>query len=492
MTVHLVGAGPGDPGLITVRGLELVRRADVLVYDRLASARLVAEAPPEATLVNAGKMPNRHVMTQDEINACLVEHGRTGAVVVRLKGGDPFVFGRGSEEAQALRAAGLDYEVVPGITSAIAVPAYAGVPVTHRGLSTHFTVVTGHEDPAKERTDVDWRALAAAGGTLVLLMAVGRLEAIAAELVAGGLDPATPIAIVERGTTADQRTTSATLGTVGAVVGAIRPPAVTVIGPVAALRDEIAWIERRPLHGRRIAVTRARRQASRLAEQLRDLGAEVVEAPVIRIEPIAGPPIDGSAYDLVCVTSTNTPTLLRDRIGGDVRALAGVTVAAIGPGTAAALRGIGIVADLVASEAVSEGLLATLAEAFGERLGSLRVLLPGAEAGRDALADGLRARGASVDVVPLYRTVAERPDGRGAPTCDAVSFTSASTVHAFADAYADSDLSAVAAVSIGPVTSAAIRERGLRLLAEAARHDLDGLVEAVQVALRSSVSSAGR
>ena len=487
MTVHLVGAGPGDPGLITVRGLELVRRADVLVYDRLASPLLVAEAPAACTLVNAGKMPNRHVMNQDEINACLVEHGRSGAVVVRLKGGDPFVFGRGSEEAQALRGAGVEYEVVPGITSSIAVPAYAGIPVTHRGLSTHFTVVTGHEDPTKERTDVDWRALAAAGGTLVLLMAVGRLESIAGELVAGGLDPETPVAIVERGTTAEQRTTSATLATVGSFLDAVRPPAVTVVGPVAGLRDEIAWIERRPLFGRRIAVTRATAQASRLSSMLRDLGADVIESPVIRIETIPGGPIDPAGYDLVCVTSTTTPALLRERLGGDVRALAGVAVAAIGPGTAAALRSIGVVADVVATDAVAEGLLAILDETYGRRLGGFRALLPRAEDARDELPDGLRARGASVDVLPLYRTVAERPAGFDALGCDAVTFTSASTVNAFADAYPDR--SDVRGVSIGPVTSAAMRELGFALLAEAERHDLDGLVEAVRRALDPSQAS---
>jgi uroporphyrinogen III methyltransferase/synthase len=372
---------------------------------------------------------------------------------------------------------------VPGITSSIAVPAYAGVPVTHRGLATHFTVVTGHEDPTKERTDVDWRALAAVRGTLVLLMAVGRLEAIAAELVAGGLDPSTPVAIVERGTTAEQRTTSATLETIGSVVERIRPPAVTVIGPVAALRDEIAWIERRPLFGRRIAVTRARAQASRLTSMLGELGAEVVESPVIRTEQVPGGPIDATRYDLVCLTSTNAPALLRERIGGDLRALAGVRVAAIGPGTAAALRSVGLVADLVASDAVSEGLLATLDDAYGDGLGGLRILLPGAEDRRDVLAEGLRGRGATVDVVALYRTVAERPPGRNALVCDAVTFTSASTVHAFADAYAGDDLSAVVGVSIGPVTTVAMRERGLGLAGEADPHDLDGLVQAVQVVL---------
>ena len=479
MTVYLIGAGPGDPGLITVRGLELLRRADVLVYDRLAGPQLVAEAPAGCLLVYAGKRPDHHAMTQDEINAALVRHGRDGGTVVRLKGGDPFVFGRGSEEAQVLRTAGIDYEVVPGITSAIAVPAYAGVPVTHRGASTHFTVVTGHEDPTKGGSDVDWPALARAGGTLVLLMAVGRLGAIAEALIAGGAAPDTPVAVVASGTLPEQRTVTGTLDTIAATAAAVRPPAVTVIGSVAALRAEIAWLERRPLHGLRVAVTRARVQADGLSTRLRELGATVLESPVIRTEPIDGGPVDPGAYDVVCLTSPNAPRLLLDRLGGDARRLAGVEIAAIGPGTAAALREVGLVADLVAERAVAEGLL----EALDGRIAGRRFLLAQAEGARDALADALRAAGAAgVDVEPLYRTLPERPAGADALAADLVTFTSASTVHAFAAAYPDAPLDAVRGVSIGPVTSAAARELGIALAAEAERHDLDGLVEAVVLA----------
>ena len=476
MTVYLVGAGPGDPGLITVRGLELVRSADVLVYDRLAAPELVAEAPAACERIYAGKGPSSHAMSQDEINACLVEKGAAGRRVVRLKGGDPFVFGRGSEEAEALRAAGVDYEVVPGITSAVAVPAYAGIPVTHRGLATHFTVVTGHEDPTKGRDDVDWEALARAGGTLVILMGVGGLRDIAARLIAGGRPADTPAAVIARGTTPRQHAVTGTLATIADDAADVRPPAITVVGSVAGLREGIAWAERRPLHGVTVAVTRARTQASDLVRRLRDLGAGVIEAPVIRIEPIVGAPIDASSYDLVCLTSPNAPALLLDRIGGDARLLAGVEVAAIGPGTAAAIRAVGILPDIVAERAVAEGLL----EALAGRVAGRRVLVARAEEARDTLPDGLRDAGAaSVDVVPLYRTVADVGGGADAPAADLVTFTSSSTVRFFHAAFGDRDLGSVQGVSIGPVTSATMRELGIPIVAEATDHDLDGLVAAV-------------
>jgi uroporphyrinogen III methyltransferase/synthase len=479
MTVYLVGAGPGDPGLITARGLDLVRRAEVLVYDRLAGARLVSEAPPGCLLLDAGKAPGRQAMTQEETNATLVEHGRMGRTVVRLKGGDPFVFGRGSEEAEALRAAGVPYEVVPGITSSIAVPAYAGIPVTHRGLSTRFTVVTGHEDPTKGASDVDWGALARAGGTLVILMGVGRLGEIADALVAGGRDATTPVAVVRDGTLGSQETVTGTLATIAVDAAAVRPPAVVVVGDVVALRETIAWAERRPLHGVTVAVTRARAQARGLAARLAELGAWVLEAPLIRIEPLAGPSIEPASYDVVCLTSPNSPRLLLDRVGGDARRLAGLDVAAIGPGTAAALREVGIVADIVAERFVAEGLL----EALHGRVEGQRFLIARAEEARDTLPDGLRAAGAkAVDVVALYRTVAERPAGVDAAAADLVTFTSSSTVRAFVTAYPDADLAAVRGVSIGPVTTETMRELGVGLVAEAEQHDLDGLVAAVVAA----------
>jgi uroporphyrinogen III methyltransferase / synthase len=475
VTVYLVGAGPGDPGLITARGQELLRRADVVVYDRLAGDALLDLAPPGCLLIDAGKRPGSVALTQDETTHQLIEHGRRGVAVVRLKGGDPLLFGRGGEEALALRAAGVEYEIVPGVTSAISVPAYAGVPVTHRGLAAQVTIVTAHEQPGKEQADVDWAALATLPGTLVVLMGAARLGAVAATLIAAGKDPATPVCVTQSGTTAGQRSATGTLVTIAGEVeeAGIGSPAVTVIGAVAALRDDLAWAERRPLHGRRIVVTRARAQAGSLVARLRDLGAEVDECAVIRIEPIAGPRIDAAAYGLVCVTSPNAPRLLLERCGGDARALAGVTVAAIGPGTAAALREAGLVADVVAERSLAEGLL----EALPDDLSGVRALVARAQEARDTLPEGLRAAGAEVDVVPLYRTLPALPrHPERMLTADAVAFTSSSTVSRFAEALAGHDLSQVRGVSIGPVTSATARELGIGLIAEAEQHDLDGLV----------------
>ena len=479
MTVYLVGAGPGDPGLITVRGRSLVERAEVLVYDRLAGEPLLDLAPPPALLIDAGKSPERVAMTQDEINACLVEHGLAGRRVVRLKGGDPFVFGRGGEEAIALREAGVPCEVVPGLSSSIAVPAFAGIPVTQRGLAAQFAVITGHQRPGKERSEIDWDVLARFPGTLVFLMAAARLELIADALIAAGKDPATPAAVAQSGTTAAQRAVVSTLARLGedAAAAGIGPPAVCVVGPVAALRSSIAWAEQRPLHGRLIGVTRPREQASRLAERLRELGAEVIEAPTIRTEAIAGPALDPRAWDVLCLTSPTAVPMLVERIGGDVRRLAHVRIAAIGPGTAAALRAVGVVADVVPGEAVGEALAAALAPEVRGR----RVVIARAEQARDALPEALAAAGAEVEIEPLYRTLPIVPrNPQRLLAADAVCFTSASTVHAFCTALAGHDLSAVRGVSIGPVTSSAARERGVPIVAEAARHDLDGLIRTLE------------
>jgi uroporphyrinogen III methyltransferase/synthase len=478
VTVYLVGAGPGDPRLITVRGEDLLRRAEVIVYDRLVGDALLDLARADCLLIDAGKGPGDLTLTQEETTQLLIEHGRRGALVVRLKGGDPFVFGRGGEEAQALRDAGVAYEIVPGITSAISVPAYAGVPVTHRDLAAQVTIVTAHERPGKPRADVDWAVLAGLPGTLVVLMGVARLGPVAAALIAGGKAPETPVCVTQSGTTAAQRSVVGSLATIAADVQAagIRSPAVTLIGAVAALREQLAWAESRPLHGRRIVVTRARAQASGLVARLRDLGAEVDECAVIRIEPVAGPPIDAAGYGLVCVTSPNAPRLLIERCGGDARAFAGATVAAIGQGTAAALREVGLVADVVAERSFAEGLL----EALPDDLAGVRALVARAEEAPDTLPEGLRAAGADVDVVPLYRTLAARPrHPERLLAADAVAFTSSSTVTRFAEALAGHDLARVRGVSIGPVTSSTARERGVGLIAEALEHDLDGLVAAL-------------
>jgi uroporphyrinogen III methyltransferase/synthase len=477
VTVYLVGAGPGDPGLLTVRGKEVLERADVVVYDRLSVASLLDLAPPAAERISVGKTPRGPSTDQADINALLVERGSVpGSTVVRLKGGDPFVFARGGEEAQALAEAGVPFEVVPGITSAIAVPAYAGVPVTHRGLSTSFTVVTGHEDPWAA-TETDWDAVARVGGTIVVLMGVATRAAIAERLLHGGLDPATPVAAVTWGTRPEQRTTRTTLGQLGAA--ALRSPSVIVIGAVAGV--DVAWFECRPMFGRRVVVTRTRAQASDLVARLHDLGAETIELPVIEIAD----PADGGAalrdaasraheYDWVVFTSANAVArflpLLRDaRAFGDAR------VATIGPGTADALRFHNVEADLVPNEFVAESLL----DAFDDGPG--RVLLPRAAVARDVLPDGLRARGWDVDVVEAYRTVRPTIDQRtleAVATADAITFTSSSTVANFVDVAGTDRVPGVVAC-IGPITAATARDAGLRVDVVAGEHTIAGLVGAL-------------
>jgi uroporphyrinogen III methyltransferase / synthase len=482
MTVYLVGAGPGDPGLLTARAVELIAAADVIVYDRLIPASALDGAPSDATLIYAGKEGGGQSMPQAEIDRLLVSHGSTGATVVRLKGGDPFVFGRGGEEAEALRAAGVAFEVVPGVTAGVAGPGYAGIPVTHRDLASAVAFVTGHEDPSKPSgSALDWGALAAFPGTLVFYMGVRQLPAIAARLVEGGRDAGEPAAVVERGTLPAQRVIAGTLATIASVAAdaGIRAPAVVVVGPVAALRDRLAWFEARPLSGLTVAVTRARAQVSGLASRLAGLGAEVVQAPAIRIVPLEGPAPSLSGYDLVCLTSPNGVRLLFSRLhaaGLDARALAGTRVAAIGPGTAAALRLHGVIADVVPERFVAEGLVEAL-----EGVSVKRALVARAAEARDVLVDALRERGAEVDVVALYETVAEPlNDAQRAAVADAdyVTFTSSSTVRFFfEDGFGERPRGRL--VSIGPVTSSALRDRGFEPEVEASRHDVDGLVEAL-------------
>jgi len=485
MTVYLVGAGPGDPGLITVRGAEVLAGADVVVYDRLVHPSLVDLAPSDAERVYAGKAPGHAEMDQDAINALLVERGRAGRAVVRLKGGDPFVLGRGGEEAEALAAARVPFEVVPGITSAIAAPAYAGIPVTHRGTATHFTVVTGHEDLTKDAMEVDWEALARSGGTLVILMGAGRVAEIADRLVAGGRAPDTPVAAVRNGTRPDQHTVRSTLATVAEA--GVEAPAAIVVGDVAAL--DLSWFETRPLFGRRVVVTRAREQASELRSRLVGLGAEVVELPAIEIEPLDVTVPDLADYEWLVFTSANGVVALFERglapTGLDARALAGVRVAAIGSGTAAALAERGVRADLVPERFVAEALL----DAFpSPSTPGARVLLARAEQARDVLPAGLGEKGYEVEVLPVYRTRAGEPDAdalervrRG--DVDAITFTSSSTVANLCDLLGPPPDPQPLVASIGPVTSKTALERGLRVDVEAEEHTIDGLVDALVVAL---------
>jgi uroporphyrinogen III methyltransferase/synthase len=524
VTVHLVGAGPGDPGLLTVRALELLRRADVVVFDRLSQESLLDLAPPEAERIDVGKAPGHVRLGQDEINALLVERGRAGQTVVRLKGGDPFVFARGGEEAAAIAAAGVSFEVVPGITSAIAVPAYAGIPVTLRHSSTSVTIVTGHEDPgAGDSGTVDWDAVARVGGTIVILMGVARIGRIAEALMSGGRPAGTPVAAIQWGTRPEQRTVRATLSTIaGRDLGT---PSVIVVGDVAAA--DLAWFENRPLFGRRIVVTRARDQAGELVERLAALGAASVEVPAIEIhdpadggaalaaaverlaagasgagatsgarvtDVVAGQPTAShepvgtspgvprrAGYDWLVLTSPNGAGRLRSALraaGWDARALGGVRLAAIGPGTADALAAANLVPDLVPERFVAESLV----EAFpppGPTGG--RVLLVRAAVARDVLPAGLRALGWDVDVVEAYRTEpAPLSDTQRAALADAdvVTFTSSSTVTNFL-AVAGRDAVPPVVAAIGPVTAATAREHGLDVTVESPVHTIAGLVDAL-------------
>ena len=484
MTVYLVGAGPGDPGLITVRGAELLARADVVVHDRLVDPSLLQQAAPAAELVDVGKWPGASSgARQEEINALLVERGRAGLEVVRLKGGDPFVFGRGGEEALALAGAGVDFEVVPGVSAAVAVPAYAGVPVTHRGLSSSFVVVTGRA--GEGRSGPDWEVLARSGATIVVLMGVAHRGEIAGRLLAAGLPPETPVAAVRWGTRPEQRSLRTTLAELGDAD--LEPPTTIVIGRVAGL--DLAWFERRPLFGRRIVVTRATDQASTLVDRLRALGAETLELPTVAVRD----PADGGAalaraaaelgrYDWVVFTSANAVDRLLALVP-DARALGGARVAAVGPGTAARLGRWRVAPDLVPAEAVAESLLDALPD---PPAGGGRVLLPRAAVGRDLLPDGLRARGWQVDVVEAYRTerVAPAPElVAAARAADAITFTSGSTVTGWVEAAGPDAVPPVVAC-IGPVTADAARACGLSVDVVADVHTIDGLVEALVATLR--------
>ncbi|MFN8215765.1 MAG: uroporphyrinogen-III C-methyltransferase [Solirubrobacterales bacterium] len=488
--VYLVGAGPGDPGLMTARSLALIAAADSVFYDRLIPPGALAGAREDAELVYVGKQPGVPSVPQEEIGERLVAAARAGRSVVRLKGGDPFVFGRGGEEGEALRAAGVEFEVVPGVTAGVAATAYAGIPVTHRDDASAVAFVTGHEDPAKAETALDWPALAAFPGTLVFYMGVKRLAENAAALIAAGRDAGEPAAAIERGTWPGQRTVTATLGTIADTVAreGVKAPALIVVGAVAGRRAELEWFERRPLHGRTVVVTRARAQASGLAATLRELGAEVVELPAIRIESrIEREEAREMAaaigeYSLICLTSPNGVRLLFAALaaaGRDARAMAGATVAAIGPGTARALAEHGIAADVVPERFVAEGLI----EALGElEVAGRRVLIARAAEARDVLPEHFAERGAEVDVVALYETVREAPDEAAvaaAQAADYVTFTSSSTVVNLTEALGERFPAGARVVSIGPVTSEAVRAAGLSVDVEAERHDIDGLLQAL-------------
>ena len=496
-TVFLVGAGPGDPGLITVRGKQLIDSADVVVYDALANSALLppgAKATGRPELYYVGKRGgSKESVSQEEINALLVKLAREGKRVVRLKGGDPFVFGRGSEEAQAMNDASVSFEVVPGITAGIAAPAYAGIPVTHRSLATSVTFVTGSEDPTKPTTQTNWTALAKSGGTIVLYMGVKSLATITETLIEGGMPADIPAAAIQWGTHPKQRTVVATLETLAAKAAEqdLTAPVITVIGWSVVLRDELNWFERRPLFGKRIVVTRATQQAPALSEKLTDLGAEVIEMPATQIARLDLGPLRAeigrlSLYDWLIFTSQNAISIFWEQLlgqGKDARALAGLKVAAVGPATAGALLEHGITVDVIPSRFVAEGLLEIMRAR--DDVAEKKVLYVTAEGARDLLQEGLREIGAEVTVIEAYRSIV---DGEGAEKLaraieegrvDLVTVTSASAVRGYIDAVGEELALRIPASSIGSRTSEALRDAGIEVKMEAKESTLDGLVSAV-------------
>ena len=493
--VYLVGAGPGDPGLLTLRAKECIENADVIVYDHLANPGMLSWAREDAEIIYAGKEPGEDQnLGQREINALLIEKAREGKQVVRLKGGDPFVFGRGAEEAQAIAEAGIPFEVVPGITSAIAGPAYAGIPMTHRAHNSHVTFFTGHEDPAKSESALDYAALARLGGTQVMLMGVERLGSITSEMMKHGVRSDLPVALVRCATTGQQETLTGSLSDIAqkAVASDFKAPAVVVFGEVVALRDNLNWYEKRPLLGKRIVVTRTRKQSSVLSNKLRALGAHVIELPTIRIEPpsdlreFAELVQDAHLYDWIVFTSANGVEAFFDiffKLYDDVREIGGVRIAAIGPATAQRVKDFHLHVDLQPDEFVAEAVSREFKKQGSAE--NLRILLVRAEKARDTLPKELSTLGAIVDEALAYRTVPETRDTSGARRVLArdgahlITFTSSSTVENFV-ALGLPWPKGMRIASIGPITSKTVRDQGLTVDVEAQRHDIDGLVRAIR------------
>ncbi len=493
--VFLVGAGPGDPGLITVKGRDCIAGADVIIYDHLANPAMLNWAETRAELIYVGKQGGKHTMAQGDINALIVSKAREGKIVVRLKGGDPFIFGRGGEEAEVLAGEGIAFEVVPGITSAIAVPAYAGIPLTHRDYTSTVAFVTGHEDPCKSRSSIDWDRLATGVGTLVFLMGVGNLGKIASRLAAGGRAPETPVAVIRQGTTSSQCTIVGTLSNISKLAEdqRMKPPAVIVVGEVVGLRDTLGWFEKRPLFGRRIIVTRARAQASGFLSMLEELGAECIEFPTIEVVPpdswdVVDDGIDSlETFDWLLFTSVNGVEFFLERLahaGKDIRDLKGIRIAAIGPKTGAVLGNFGIHPDLVPGEYRAEATAAALKE---RGISGARILLARAAEARDVLPVELRAAGSEVIVAPVYKTIRPQQDTDrirkflADGEIDAVTFTSSSTVANFIGMFEGEEtgllewMKRTAVACIGPVTAETARGKGLEVAFTADPYTIESL-----------------
>ena len=495
--VYLVGAGPGDPGLITVKGLECIRKASVIIYDYLAAPSLLKYADPTAELIYVGKKGGDHTLSQEGINALIVKKAREGATVVRMKGGDPFIFGRGGEEAEVLIDASIPFEIVPGVTSAIAAPAYAGIPLTHRKYTTTVAFVTGHEDPSKEASTIDWESLARGIGTLVFLMGVKNLPQITRRLIQHGKPAGTPVALVRWGTTARQQTVSGTLENIvqRANEAGLKAPAIIVVGEVVKLRQSMKWFDKRPLLGKRIVVTRARTQASDLIQRLSELGAECLEFPTIKVEPPTDwSPLDKAIeniadYSWLIFTSVNGVTFFFERLfarGKDVRNLGHLHTAAIGPATADKLMHFGLASDIIPDSYRAESVVAAFKQVD---VTGKRILLPRAAEARPILPKELKTMGAMVDEITVYHTRpvidhAERLiEELETNAIDMITFTSSSTVSNFKsllpeDRFAELVKSATIA-SIGPITTETAEKLGFKVHITAEKFTIPGLVEAI-------------
>ncbi|OGN91829.1 MAG: uroporphyrinogen-III C-methyltransferase [Chloroflexi bacterium RBG_13_50_10] len=495
--VYLVGAGPGDPGLITVKGLECLRKADVVIYDRLVDDSLLEEAAPDAEKIYVGKGRGCHAMEQKEINLLLISQAREGKTVVRLKGGDPFVLGRGGEEAELLAANNIPFEVVPGVSSAYAVPAYAGIPVTHRRLASSFTVVTGHEDPGKGESSIDWGRISTGSDTLVFLMGMGNLAQIVNKLIQNGRPPTTPVAVISQGTSPGQRTLVGTLEDIGrrAQKEGFEPPAVIVVGEVVKLREQIRWFDNLPLFGKRVLVTRAEHQIRELSQLLLERGAMPVEMPVIKISPprtwkeLDQAILNLESYDWIIFTSVNAVEMFWKRLQSkklDARQFAGTKIGAIGPATAGALEARGLHADYVPKTYTSQGFLAGLKK---QDVAGRRVLLPRTDIAGNELSEGLIKLGAKVQQVTAYRTATVTDSNSQAKQMllsgeiDVITFTSASTVNGLLAILGQKweVIKQARLACIGPNTAAALADRALKADIVAREHTMAGLVDAIEL-----------
>lgn len=497
--VYLVGAGPGDPGLITVKGMECIKKADVLVYDRLVNPSLLDYASKNAELIYVGKSPERHTLSQEEINSLLVAKASEDKIVTRLKGGDPFVFGRGGEEALELVKNKIPFEIVPGITSAIAVPAYAGIPVTHRGLTSNVAFITGNEDPTKEDTDIDWTKISTGIGTLVFLMGMANLPKIAKKLMENGRSPDTPVALIRWGTLPEQVTLTATLKDIvqKAEENKFKNPAIIIVGEVVSLREELKWVEKRPLWGQRVLVTRSRDQASIFSKMIHDLGGEPIEFPTIDIiQPDDYTPLDKAIaaiedFDWIIFTSVNGVQAFYERLlfkKMDFRQLKGVRICAIGPKTREELEKYGLLVDYVPGEYRAEAIIERMQ---GEDLKGKKILLPRADIARKILPESLKVMGADVHEVIAYKTV--KGNGQLNNIKDLltdkkitiITFTSSSTVKNFISMFDKNELpellKGIKLASIGPITTRTAVELGLSIDIEATEYTLDGLLQAILV-----------